>query len=512
MPSSEPTTVWGLVAAASDSHPERVLFRDPRGRSLTAAELCNAAERVAASLSVRPGDVVSWQLPTVLESVVLLAALARIGTIQNPIIPILREREVRHITVTTGTRLLVVPETWRGFSHGDMAGRIGEALGFDVLTVPLEGASGSDLRLPSGDPSELPPAPTTDEACRWVYFTSGSTAAPKGVCHTDASVIASSFGITDGLGIRTGDVYPIAWPITHIGGITMTSAVLRAGGELVLFDTFDPATTAESMAVVQPTILGTGVPFFRAYLSAQRRHGREPLYPALRAFTAGGAPTPPEIVKELGEVFGIDVVINSWGLTEFPIASCPSPADPVEKLALTVGRPSPHVEIRVVDGELRLKGPQCFLGYVDASLDAEAFDDEGWLRTGDLGEVDPEGYVIVTGRLKDVIIRKGENISALELEDVLLRHPDIVDVTVLGLPDARTGERVCAVVVPAPGCVVDLDTIARHCSAEGIARQKTPEQLEIVDQIKRNPMGKVVKADLRGQILSRGRAGGRPAL
>ena len=210
------------------------------------------------------------------------------------------------------------------------------------------------------------------------------------------------------------------------------------------------------------------------------------------------------MLRELREVFGIDVV-NSWGLTEFPIASCPSPADPLEKLERTVGRPSPDVEVRVVDGELRLKGPQCFLGYVDASLDADAFDDEGWLRTGDLGELDPEGYVAVTGRLKDVIIRNGENISALELEDVLLRHPDIVDVTVLGLPDARTGERVCAVVVPAPGRTVDLDTIAGHCGAEGIARQKTPEQLEIVDQIDRNPMGKVVKAHLREQIQSRGR-------
>ena len=260
MPSSEPTTVWGLVAAASDSHPERVLFRDSRGRSLTAAELCNAAERVAASLSVHPGDVVSWQLPTVLESVVLLAALARLGTIQNPIIPILREQEVRHITATSGTRLLVVPETWRGFPHGDMAGRIGEAVGFDVLTLALEGATGPDLCLPSADPTDLSAAPTTDEACRWVYFTSGSTAAPKGVRHTDASVIASSLGMTEGLGIGDGDVYPIAWPISHIGGISLTASVLRAGGELVLFDAFDPLTTADSMAAVRPTILGTGVP------------------------------------------------------------------------------------------------------------------------------------------------------------------------------------------------------------------------------------------------------------
>ncbi len=504
MPHPEPTTVWRLVTAASEDHPERVLFRDSRGRSLTTVELRDAAERLAAGLGVQRGEVVSWQLPTVLESIVLLAALARIGAIQNPIIPMLRERDVRHIVTTTGTTLLVVPEMWRGFSYGEMAGRIGEELGIDVLTLALEGATGRDLCLPSHDPMKLAPAPTTDDECRWVYFTSGTTALPKGVRHTDASVIASSFGMTDGLGIRMGDVYPIAWPIAHIGGITMVAAVLRAGGELVLFDSFDPGTTGERMADVQPTILGTGVPFFRAYLESQRRHGHEPLYPALRAFAAGGAPTPPEILKELGEVFGIDVLINSWGLTEFPIASCPSPSDPTEKLAQTVGRPAPHVEVRVVDGELRLKGPQCFVGYVDAALDAAAFDDEGWLRTGDLGEVDAEGFVHITGRLKDVIIRNGENISALELEDVLLRLPEIVDVAVLGVPDARTGERVCAVVVPASGRKVDLDTITMHCTAQGIARQKIPEQLEVVDQIDRNPMGKVVKTELRERVLSGG--------
>jgi len=509
MPSSEPVTVWGLVTRAAEDHPGRVVFRDGRGRTLTTVELRDAAERVAAGLGVQPGDVVSWQLPTILESVVLLAALARIGAVQNPIIPILREQEVRHITTTIGTRLLVVPEVWRGFSHGAMAGRIGERLGFEVVTLPLHGATGSDLCLPVGDPSDLGPPPTTGDECRWIYFTSGTTAVPKGVRHTDASVIASSFGITDGLGIRVGDVYPIAWPFTHIGGITMASAVLRAGGELVLFDAFDPETTGELMAACGPTILGTGVPFFRAYVQAQRRHGRAPLYPALRAFTAGGAPTPPEILKELSEVFGVDVVINSWGLTEFPVASCPSASDPTDKLAVTVGRPSPHVDIRVVDGELRLKGPQCFLGYVDASLDAAAFDDDGWLRTGDLGEVDSEGFVTITGRLKDVIIRNGENISAVELEDVLLRHPDIVDVAVLGVPDARTGERVCAVVVPAPGSKLDLGTIAVHCSAEGIARQKTPEQLEVVDRIARNPMGKVVKQDLLEQVSSKVRDAGR---
>ena len=498
--------VWDLIAAAAQRHPRRVLFADHHGRTLTAAGLRDAAERVAAGLGVTAGQVVSWQLPTVLESVVVLAALARVGAVQNPIIPILREREVGSIVSQIGTSLFIAPETWRGFDYSAMARGLAAGGGMDVFPVGLEGPPGRELRLPTGEPAALPPPPAAGHDVRWVYFSSGTTAAPKGVRHTDASVIASSFGLTEHLGVGDGDVYPIAWPITHIGGITMIAAVLRAGGRLVLFDTFDPATTGEAMAAVRPTLLGTGVPYFRAYLGAQRRHADEPLYPALRALIAGGAPTPPEIIRELVKVFDVAGVVNSWGLTEFPIATCPSPADPPGQLVSTVGRASPGVLARVVSGELRLKGPQCFTGYVDTALDAAAFDAEGWFRTGDLGDIDGDGFVTITGRLKEIIIRNAENISALEVEDVLLRHPQVADVAVIGLPDARTGERVCAVVVAAPGAALTLETIAAHCAAQGIARQKTPEHLELVDAIARNPMGKVVKADLRAQILMRNRA------
>lgn len=492
-------TVWDLVARAAHRHPARVLVADQHGRRLTAVELRDQAEAVAAGLAVGPGDVVSWQLPTSLEATVLLVALARVGAVQNPIIPMLREREVEHIVATIGTSTLIVPEQWRGFDHGAMARAIAAEHGVRTVTVDLDRYDGA-LRLPSGDPASLPAPPADPFDVHWLYFTSGTTAAPKGVRHTDASLIASSRSMTDHLGIADGDVYPIAWPMTHIGGMTMLSAVLRSGGTLAMFESFDPATFGDLIAPMEPTILGTGIPFFRAYLDAQRRHGAEPLYPRLRTFTAGGAPTPPELLRELTEVFGVEMMINSYGLTEFPIATCPDPADPVAARSTTVGRPSPGVEARVVNGELRLKGAQCFAGYVDPALDPTAFDEDGWLRTGDLAEIDDDGFVAITGRLKDVIIRNGENISAAEIEDVLLRHPDIVDVSVIGRPDPRTGERVCAVVVARPGSTPDLAAIAAHCAAQGIARQKTPEQLALVDAIPRNPMGKVLKDELRAHV------------
>jgi acyl-CoA synthetase (AMP-forming)/AMP-acid ligase II len=495
-------TFWDLIADAAARHPDRVLFANTDGHQLTSVGLCDAAERVAAGLVLTAEDIVSWQLPTVLESVVLMAALARVGALQNPIIPLLREREVGLITRQLHTTKIVVPTSWRGFDYQAMADRVARDAGFEVIAVELEQRPRQQLRLPLGDVGILPPPPSNDHAWRWAYYTSGSTAAPKGVRHTDASVIASSWGITERLEIHDGDVYPVAWPLTHIGGATMMAAVLRAGGRLVLFDTFDPGVIGENMAKLNPTILGTAVPFFRAYLEAQRRHEDTPLYPNLRAFTAGGAPTPAELLHELEQAFAGKPVVNSWGLTEFPVAASAAPSDPAHRLATTVGRAAPGVRVRVVDGELRLKGPQRFVGYVDPALDTDAFDETGWFRTGDLGVIDDDGYITITGRLKDVIIRNGENVSALEVEEVLLRHPDIADASVLGLPDTRTGERICAVIVPAAHRRVTMDMVIEHCASEYLARQKMPEQIAIVDAIERNPMGKVVKSELRSWVLA----------
>jgi acyl-CoA synthetase (AMP-forming)/AMP-acid ligase II len=492
-------TFWGLVARSAAEHPDRVLLADDHGRSLTAAQLAAAAEATAAGLlaeGVSPGDLVSWQLPTVLEAPVLMAALARLGVVQNPIIPLLRHREVGHICRQLGTRLAIVPRVLKGFDHAAMVSE----LGIPSLVVDLDQEVGTGLRLPAGDPSSLPDPPTDPGTFRWAYYSSGTTAAPKGARHTDASVMASATGMVDpegGVGYAEGDVYPIAWPFTHIGGITMLTTALQGGARLVLFDTWDPATTPERMAAHRPTVLGSATPFFRAYLDAHARHGGT-LFTDVRACVGGGAPTPQEINRELAETFGIGGVVSSYGLTEFPIATSQNPAEP--GVGTTIGRFVPGVTGRLVDGELRLKGPQCCLGYVDPALDEAGFDDDGWFRTGDLAEIDADGLVRITGRAKDVIIRNAENISALEVEDAVLRHPDVVDVGVVGMPDARTGERVCAVVVLADGADLDVAALGEHCRAAGLARYKCPEQVVAVPAIERNPMGKILKDKLREQL------------
>jgi acyl-CoA synthetase (AMP-forming)/AMP-acid ligase II len=490
-------TVWDLIERAAAERPDDLLLADDHDRALTTATFREEVERAAAgllSLGAGPGDVVSWQLPTTLEALVLLGACARLGLVQNPIIPVLREREVALICEQVKPALIVVPEVWRNFKHGDMA----RAIGPQVVALDLEAAPGRDMRLPAGDPATLPSPPTSDDECRWVYYSSGTTSVPKGAKHTDTSVIAGSNGEIYEFGFGSGDVYPIAWPVAHIGGVAMLTAVLRAGGALVLFEAFDPVTTPERMARHNPTILGSATPFFQAFMAAQRRRGPEPLFPALRLCVAGGAPTPKEVSREVAEVLGVGGVACSWGLTEFPVATSERPDD--DRLASTVGRPARDVQVRVVDGELRLKGPNCFLGYLDSSLDAAAFDEDGWFRTGDLGSIDEQGRWRIEGRLKDVIIRNAENISAQEVEELLLTHPAIADLAVVGVPDPRTGERVCAVVVAESGETLALPDILEYCVANGLARYKCPERLEIVETIPRNSMGKILKTELRAAL------------
>ena len=488
-------TYWELVCRAAADYPERVVLADDHGRTLTTTELRDATECVAAGLPVKPGEKVSWQLPTCLEALVLMMALARLGATQNPIIMQLRERELRIITNQLDPALYITPSVWRGYPHADVA----RDLGCEFLALDFEAEPGPELRLPTGDPAVLPPPPDHDPY--WVYYTSGTTADPKGVKHTDSSLIASAGGVIEHSGLRHPEVYPISFPVAHIGGIDMLTCGLRAGLKLVVFDKWDPLTTPERMAAHRPTILGSAQPFFRAYIDAQRRHGDKPLFPEVHAFVAGGAPTSPEIARELRDVFGANVV-GSYGLTEFPIATAAAEGDPEDVLLRSVGKPSPGVDIRLVDGEVWLKGPQAFSGYIDASLDGGAREADGWVRSGDLGEWDDEGNLYITGRLKDIIIRNAENISALEIEDIILRHPGVVDVAVIGLPDPRTGERVCAVITLRDNVTLDVPTLAAHCQANGLAKYKCPEQVEVVSMLERNSMGKLLKQQLREGLMN----------
>jgi cyclohexanecarboxylate-CoA ligase len=506
-------TLWQLVDGRAEESPDAVFVTDEGKRTMTFAEYRQAAEVAAAGLAaigVGADTPVTWQLPTWIESFVLVAALSRLGAVQNPVMPIYRQREVDFVTKQTQARLLVVPTEFRGFDYKAMADEI--AAGQDNLDVLV-----ADRQLPEGDPSTLPPPPKTDDRLpvRWLFYTSGTTADPKGAQHTDVTIMASATAMAERLKMSSDDVHAFVFPFTHIGGAGLLMAALQAGMTHVIVEAFDPAAAVDLFDREQATLAGAGTVFHQAYLAEARKRAPEKVLQKVRAWIGGGAPKPPQLHYDMkNEVGGVGIV-SGYGLTEAPILTMASVDDADDKLANTEGQASPGVDLKVVtidgkvvgagqEGEIRAKGPQVCLGYLDSSLDADAFDDEGYFRTGDLGFVDDEGYVVITGRLKDVIIRKGENISAKEVEDLLYTHDKVADVAVIGLPDAALGERCCAVVaLQDPGNRLEFKEMVAFLEDKGLMMQKIPEQLEIVDVVPRNPSGKIVKHVLRDQYAKK---------
>jgi cyclohexanecarboxylate-CoA ligase len=486
---SSSRTLWELVTRRADLTPDRpVLLQDDR--SLSFGELRARAERVAAGLydmGVRPGTVVAWQLPTRIETAVLTFALARLGAVQSPIIPFYRDREVGFALRESKAEYFAVPGEWRGFDYTGMARRLGAKGIFEAYD-----------RLPDGDPSRLPAPPASGTSVRWIYWTSGTTSDPKGVLHTDRSLIAGGSCLAHALRLSPDDVGSMAFPYAHIAGPDYTVMLLLYGFPAVMFEQFALPDALEGYRRHGVTVAGGSTAFYSMFLTEQRKQPDVPVIPSLRLLAGGGAPKPPEVYHAVVREMGVQLT-HGYGMTEVPMITMGSPDDSVENLATTEGRPPEGMEIRIVDGEVRLRGEAVCQGYLDAGQTAEAFDEDGFLRTGDLGFLKDTGHLALTGRLKDVIIRKGENISAKEIEDLLAAHPAVGDVAVIGLPDAERGERVCAVVEQPEGAAeLTLEAVVSYLRAEGLSVHKLPEQLEVVDALPRNEtLRKVLKYKLR---------------
>lgn len=495
-------TLWQLIVERADATPDKRMAIDEQGRTLTFAEYRRWSERAAAGLAghrVGIGTNVSWILASRFEALVLAAALSRLGAVQNPILPMYRTREVEFITRQSNCSLLIVPGVFRNFDFAPMAAEATALQDVEIIVA--------DPDLPEGDPATLPDYVPALTELRWLFYSSGTTADPKGAKHSDRSMSAANTGMQWSMNVGPDDRAAVVFPITHVGGLIWLFNAMQTGVELLMVEAFNPAETPKWLGEHGVTCAGAGTVFWLSYLEAQRRlpRGRR-LMPTVRIFNGGGAAKPKTLHHEMLAEMGAPV-IGGWGMTESPINTMVHVDDPDDKKALTDGRACPEVEIRVVkdgrvcgpneEGELRVRGPQVCMGYLDSSLDAEAFDEHGWFLTGDLGVIDDGGWVSITGRLKDIIIRNGENISAKEVEDLLHGHPAIVDVAVIGLPDDRSGERACAVVVVREGHIVTLPGLVSYLKDHQLSIHKIPERLEIVTTLPRNPTGKVLKKDLR---------------
>ncbi|MBU2549743.1 MAG: AMP-binding protein [Proteobacteria bacterium] len=500
-------------------HPDQVMVVD-RDRRVTYAEMAREIDRLSfafQSLGLGRGDVVSFQLPNWLETMSIYLACKKAGLVCNPIIYIYRAAEIEFILKQAESKVVFIPKVFRGFDFTDMMVELRPKLPALEHIVVIggdapEGMTGYDDLLDVGqkamdsyvqekvDPNDV----------SLLLYTSGTTSEPKGVMHTNNTIMWEAKSIRDIWIDR--DIYNImmATPVTHVGGLfTSLEMVPLAGGTAVFQDVWDPEEAMKLIERERCTNMLGSTPFLQGIVL----HPKVEEYDlsSLKAFGCGGAPVPPRLIYRANNELGIPSG-RVYGLTELSTITFYTIDDPVEKLTHTDGSPVAGVEVRIVDlasgrdlgpgleGEIWAKAPECFVGYKNPDLNDEAFDGD-WFRTGDLGFMDEDGYLTITGRKKEIIIRSGENISVKEVEDMLHTHPAIQEAAVVGMPDPKTGEKACAYIILATGASdLTLEDIVDFVVEKGLAKQKIPERMEIVEDFPRTHSGKIKKNILKEAI------------
>jgi cyclohexanecarboxylate-CoA ligase len=490
------------LAAAAACHATKTALVDDRIR-LTYRALDEHATRSAQglhALGVRPGDVVSTILPNRAEAVVLFYALDRLGAVVNPIVPIYGARELRFILRQTESVAAVVPARQRGVELPALL----ERLRPDLPALRRVFVLGDGFETPwEDDRASAPLAAPDPNDVRAILYTSGTTADPKGVLHSDNTLLAECRGMVRYHRLGAEHVFVMPSPVGHISGLlygVMLPVVL--GATSVLMETWDAERFCALVARERGTYSAGATPFLQGVLDCPAR-GRYDLG-SLRLFPCGGADVPPELIRRAMRELGVRSG-RGYGSTEFPsITSSAGPDVPEAKRAETDGTPIPPNQIELREGEIWARGPELCLGYRDPALNAEAFDARGFFRTGDLGTIDAGGCLTITGRVKDIIVRKGEKVSAREIEDLLFAHPRVREVAVVPLADPEVGERICAVVVPTePSDPPSLAELVGFLETKELSRRKLPERLAIVAELPVTASGKVLKQVLKERLAGR---------
>ncbi|MDW3214601.1 MAG: AMP-binding protein [Ilumatobacteraceae bacterium] len=499
-------TLGSYVATAASHAPDAPALVEGT-RRITNAGLYSDVRRLVGglrSIGVTRGDVVTLELPNWWETTVAIHATLRTGAAVNPVVPIYRDREVAFIVGQARPRVLLIPHRFRGFDYVAMCERVlrRDEHAPTVIVVRPEGPLPAgylsfDELLASGEPDGADHGRVDDIAL--LLYTSGTTADPKGVLHDHRTLHHENVSIVDLFRLDGESIVFMGSPVTHITGF-LYGVLLppMLGTTAALLDIWD-ASTARDLIDRERCRFTVGATPFLAGLTSN--YESDPGDCPLTAFACGGADVPPDLVRRARDVLDATVV-RVYGSSEFPTVSCTGPEGSAELAAETDGPPIGEITCRITDaddgvGELEARGPERFLGYLDASLNADAFTTDGWVRTGDLAAIGPDGAITIHGRKKDIIIRGGENISVREVEEVLLDHPAVKDIAIVAMPDERMGERACAFVVAANDAVPTLPLLVAYLEQRGLARQKFPERVEIVDELPRTASGKVQKFVLR---------------
>jgi len=486
-----------------------------RRMAMTYGELQQTADRIAANLlriGVKPGEVVSYQLPNWWHFMALHLALLRIGAVTNPIMPIFRDREMEFMLTLAETRVLIVPQRFRDFDHPALADRLKAKVPTLEHVVIIGSGDNRDFETVLNSPGrrvEAATAASADDVVQLLY-TSGTTGEPKGVMHTGNTLLNSVRYFEDRARLTANDVVLMASPMAHQTGFLVGLLLpLYLGGRVVLQDIWNPAKAVDIVETERVTMTMASTPFL-ADLTAEAERRPEALS-SLRTFVSAGAPIPRVLVRQATQNLGAHIV-SGWGMTENGLVTTTKLDDPPEKVFETDGCPSQGMEVRIVDGggkvlphdeegRLQARGPGTFVGYLKRPH-LYAVDQDGWFETGDLARKDKDGYIRITGRTKDIVIRGGENVPVIEIEQLMYRHPAVREVAIVGVPDERLGERACACVVLREGALLTLVDLMAYMAENAVAKNYWPERIEVLDALPKTPSGKVQKFRLREIVNS----------
>lgn len=485
---------------------------------LTFAELEDRIARAAGGLrklGVAKGDVVAMQLPNWWEFLVSFLAIQRLGAVANPLMPIFRERELRFMLGFARSKVFIVPQGYGSLDFVGTARQLRDELEglHHVVVVNGTEADSFDALLNSGERVDLAPAGTLPVAdpgeATVLMYTSGTTGSPKGVQHTVNSMVNAGFSMSDRGGLSETDVILVGSPVGHMLGLA-AGALLAVynGATMVLQESWNGKRALELINQYGVTFSGGATPFLNDLVKEVAGGFARPA--TLRLFLCAGAPIPPALIKAAEDVLGTTVT-SVWGMTESLASTMTEPARACQLSAISDGHAVAGMQVKVVDdqgrtlpagarGRLLVRGAQVHIGYMGIPPE-QTFDAEGWMDTGDLAysltDDGCEGYIRIAGRTKDVIIRGGENIPVVEIENVLLEHPAVTAAALVGYPDDRLGERACAFVTLERDLGFTLDELRAWMDAKKVAKQYWPERIEYLDVMPRTPSGKIQKFQLR---------------
>ncbi|ROS32063.1 AMP-binding protein [Amycolatopsis thermoflava] len=517
-------TLFDLLEQQVEARPDKVFLTDGT-RAITFRELRDSALRLAAGLrraGVGRGDRVCVQIPNWAEYGQIAVALSRLGAVMVPIMPIYRLDEVGYIVRNCGARMAITCHTFKKFDHAAMFGRIQQDVP-DLETVVVvrgeaEGATPftelfADVE-PEAAAAEIGPGVGPDDHFVIVY-SSGTTSRPKGCLHTFNAMACGSRLLAQGFGYTDTDVQFGPSPVTHTTGlVTSILLPLMHGAASHIMEVWEPRAGLERIREFGCTVAVTATTFLQMLMDVYEpgRHDAG----SMRLWVAAGAPIPAAFVEQARELLPDCRILSLYGRTEnVTTTMCTIEDDPARSLT-SDGRVLPGSSVKIVDalgeevprgqeGDIAYRGPMHMLEYIGNPTETAAlFTPDGYSRSGDLGVMDEDGYIRVTGRLKDIVIRGGMNISVRQVEDLLTGHPAVAACAVVGMPDRRLGERICLYLVPRPGHEdVTLEEIKEFLLGQGLAIQKMPERLEVVPELPMTATGKIQKHRLRADIAAK---------